>query len=131
MLVLLIAIGGAIGAVTRHAVGSLLQDASGHGFPWGTITVNVAGSFALAAIARSIEILAAPPAWRGLLAIGFCGSFTTFSAFGYESVRLFQAGQYNRAAFYIGASVLLSISAILIGLHAADAVLGSTARLPR
>lgn len=130
MLVLLIAVGGAAGALSRHWIGSMLQDAGGPGFPWGTLTINVAGSFALAAIARSIEILAAPPAWRGLLAIGFCGSFTTFSAFGYESVRLLQAGQYSRAALYIAGSVLLCITATLLGLHAADAVLGSTARLP-
>jgi CrcB protein len=66
-----------------------------------------------------------------LLAIGFCGSFTTFSAFGYESVRMLQAGLFNRAALYITGSVLLGIGATLIGLHAADAVLGSTARRPR
>ena len=125
MLVLLIAIGGAVGAVARHAVGSLLQDPAGNGFPWGTLAVNIAGSFLLATIARSIEILAAPPAWRGLLAIGFCGSFTTFSAFGYETVRLVQGGQWNRAALYVSGSVMLSIIATIMGLHASDAFLGS------
>lgn len=125
MLILLIAIGGAFGAVSRHLLGTLMHDPTGTAFPWGTFTINIAGSLTLAIIARSIEILAAPTAWRGLLAIGFCGSFTTFSAFGFETVRLAQAGQWTRAAFYICGSVLLSVLAIVVGLHATDAFFGA------
>ena len=125
MLLMLIAAGGALGAMARYAVGGWVQGPLGAAFPWGTLIVNVSGSLLLAFLVRTLEGMAAPPEYRGFLAIGFCGAFTTFSTFGYESMELIQAGQWNRATAYVFGSVLLSLAATLAGFRLASAVLGT------
>jgi CrcB protein len=124
MLLLLIAIGGAIGSVARYLVDGWIQAGNGTSFPWGTLVVNVTGSFLLALLVRWLEGVAAPPEWRGFLAIGFCGAYTTFSTFAYEAAGLFQGGQSWRTAAYIGSSVLLSFLAVLAGFQVASRLLG-------
>jgi len=125
MLLMLIAAGGALGAVARYAVGGMIHGQMGTAFPWGTMAVNVLGSLLLAFLVRTLEGIAAPPEYRGFLAIGFCGAFTTFSTFGYESMELLQAGQWNRATLYVFGSVLLSLAATLAGFRLATVALGA------
>jgi fluoride exporter len=124
MLILLIALGGAAGAVTRYAAGGWIQARAGAGFPLGTLVVNVTGSLLLAFLVRTLEGVAAPPEWRGFLAIGFCGAYTTFSTFGYESMTLMQGGQWTRATVYVMGSVLFSLLATLVGFRLAQFALG-------
>jgi fluoride exporter len=115
-----IAAGSAIGGVSRYLVGSLLQRLTGTGFPAGTLLINVSGSFLLGLIVQyAIETSAVSPELRGFLTIGFCGGYTTFSTFSYESLALIEDGQWPRAALYILLSVLLSIAAALLGVLAA------------
>jgi CrcB protein len=123
MLLLLVAIGGAAGAVARYAIGGWIQLRAGAGFPLGTLVVNVTGSLVLAFVVRFLEGVAAPPEWRGFLAIGLCGAYTTFSTFGYESVQLLQGGQWSRATVYVMSSVLLSLLAVLVGFRLAQIAL--------
>jgi len=123
MLLLLVAIGGAAGAVARYAIGGWIQLRAGAGFPMGTLLVNVTGSFVLAFTVRFLEGVAAPPEWRGLVAIGFCGAYTTFSTFGYESVQLLQGGQWTRATAYVLGSVLLSLLGVVVGFRLAQLAL--------
>lgn len=123
MLLLLVAIGGAVGAAARYAISGWIQLRAGAGFPLGTLVVNVAGSLLLAFVVRFLEGVAAPPEWRGLFAIGFCGAFTTFSTFGYESVQLLEGGQWSRAMVYVLGSVLASLIAVLLGFRLAQFVL--------
>jgi fluoride exporter len=125
MLLLLIAIGGAMGSVARYLVDGWIQSSSGASFPWGTLVVNVTGSLLLAALVRWLEGVAAPAEWRGFLAIGFCGAYTTFSTFGYEAVGLLQGGQSVRAAAYIVGNVLLSLIAVLAGFRIAALLLSA------
>jgi fluoride exporter len=123
MLLFLIALGGATGALARYAATGWIQARAGAGFPLGTLVVNVAGSLLIAFLVRFLEGIAAPPEWRGLLAIGFCGAFTTFSTFGYESVQLLEGGQWNRLVVYVMSSVLLSLLAVLFGFRLAQIAL--------
>lgn len=125
MLLMLIAIGGALGAVARYTIGEYVGSHMGTAFPWGTLLVNVSGSLVLAFSVRALETMAAPPEYRGFLAIGLCGAFTTFSTFSHETVLLMQAGQWNRATLYMFASVLLSLAATIAGFGLAGAAIGT------
>lgn len=121
-----IAIGSALGGVSRYLVGGLVQRASGAGFPTGTLVVNVTGSFLLGLFLRyGLETPTLTPELRAFLTIGFCGGYTTFSTFSYEAVALLEDGQWSRAAFYMGASLLLSLAATLLGLLAARGVIAA------
>lgn len=125
MLLLLIAAGGAMGSVARYVVSGWVHSSTGASFPWGTLAVNATGSLLLAFLVRWLEGVAAPPEWRGFLALGFCGAYTTFSTFGYEAIGLLQGGQSMRAAAYIGSSVLSSLFAVLAGFWLASLILGT------
>ena len=110
-----VALGGALGSMARVALGTLVQERAGT-FPLGTILVNVSGSFVLALV---MEYALATPAvsreMRGFLTAGFCGGYTTFSTFSYETIRLAQDGDYRRAGLYLTLSVVGSIAAALAG----------------
>ncbi|MEK6609115.1 MAG: CrcB family protein, partial [Myxococcota bacterium] len=93
-----ICFGGALGTGARHAVGLWMQRALGGAFPWGTLTVNVAGSFLLGAIAEvasSGERMS--PTLRLALTTGVMGGFTTYSTFNHETLRHFQSGAIGTA----------------------------------
>ena len=130
-LILAIALGGAIGAIGRHyTAGQMMKMTGGH-FPWGTLTVNILGSFAMGAL---IELMALKwsvgqemrafltvgrrdlDAFAGL-AVGMLGAFTTFSTFSLDVALLSERGQTMLAFAYVAVSVLASIAALFAGLH--------------
>ncbi|RBI84369.1 fluoride efflux transporter CrcB [Rhodosalinus halophilus] len=113
-----VGLGGALGAVARYLTGMAAIRLMGPGFPWATLTVNVAGSFLMGAL---VVILAQYSANRlaPLLMTGVLGGFTTFSAFSLDALTLWERGQAGLAAAYVAASVVLSLSAIAAGLLAA------------
>lgn len=115
MNLVLIAAAGALGALARYGLGGWVQ-ARGAGFPWGTLLVNVLGSFLLGFLFRTLEAMAATPEVRQALTVGFLGSFTTFSAFSFELVGLVQSGEWGRALLYATGSVLLGALAAAAGL---------------
>jgi CrcB protein len=115
----LIAAGGALGALARYGLAGWVQNRAGF-FPWGTLVVNVLGSFLLGFLFRYLEAFAVPPEWRQAMTIGFLGAFTTFSTFSYEAVALVQDGDLGRATGYVAASVILALVAVLAGLGLAD-----------
>jgi CrcB protein len=123
-----VAIGSAFGGVTRYLIGGAVQRLLDMTFPIGTLFVNVSGSFLLGAILRyALETPGLTPEIRSLLTIGFCGGYTTFSTFSYETVALLKDGEWARAGFYAAASVLLSIAATFAGLAMArEAILWRT-----
>ena len=86
----------------------------GKGFPWGTVIVNVAGSFVMGVLVVVLLHLSANR-FAPLLMTGFLGGFTTFSAFSLDAVTLFERGQITLAAGYVAGSVLLSIAALFAG----------------
>lgn len=117
--IFLIFLGGGIGAALRHGVSVGAAQAFGVTFPWGTLIVNVVGSFAIGALAawlafRSDAIWSQP--LRLFVATGILGGFTTFSAFSLDFALLFERGEAGIGAAYALASVLLSLAAVFAGL---------------
>ena len=101
-----IAVGSAIGGVSRYLVGGLSQRLAGGTFPAGTLLINVTGSFLLGFILRyGVETTTLTPEVRAFLTVGFCGGYTTFSTFSYETVALAEDGEWTRAALYVALSV--------------------------
>lgn len=123
MLVLMIAVGGAFGAVARYGLSGWVQQALTTTFPMGTLTVNVLGSFLLGFTLPLFESLAWSAEARTMATIGFLGAFTTFSTFSYEAVVLLEGGEWGRAGLYMGGSFLLGLVGVLSGMALASVLL--------
>jgi CrcB protein len=116
-LVLYAAAGGAIGTVARHLANVGFGRWLGAGFPWSTLFVNVVGGFLMGALIEALALrFDGSLELRTFIATGILGGFTTFSAFSMDAVLMIQRGETAMAAVYIGASVVLSILALLAGL---------------
>lgn len=114
--VLLIGGFGFLGTIARYAVQGVVQRVSGSTFPYGTLAVNVLGSFVVGLIATlALERAAMSPLWRSAILIGFCGGFTTFSALAYETFELARTGDPLRAGLNLVASAALGLAAVWIG----------------
>lgn len=113
MNVLLVAVGGAVGAVARYGVGLGAARLFGLAFPWGTLAVNIVGGLAMGLLAA--KTAPEQEALRLALGVGVLGDFTTFSAFSLETVRLMEH-QPGLAMLYAAASVVLSVGACWVGL---------------
>lgn len=110
---LAVAIGGAIGSVTRFWLTGAVAALTGPRFPWGTLLINVVGSLVIGLVAGltlTPERLGWHPSIRILLMTGFCGGFTTFSAFSLQTLELIQSGEIAPALGYILASVALCLA---------------------
>lgn len=130
MLLLLVALGSAVGGVSRFVLSTVVQERTGSLLPMGTLMVNVIGSFVVAFLLRyAMETPALTPEARALLATGFCGGFTTFSAFSYETLRLAQDGDYGRAVLNVVLNLVLSLLFAVAGFIAAQALLDLRRRI--
>lgn len=114
---LLVGAGGAVGSMLRYAVSYAVSKYAQHPFPFGTFIINIVGSLLIGVLFG----LAARNQWLQeggmlLLATGFCGGFTTFSAFALESVNLMQKGQSVTAIIYIGLSVIVGLLLCRLGI---------------
>ncbi len=115
-----IAAGGAIGAVLRYWVSTLVQSRTATAFPYGTLTVNVVGSLLIGFLYIWLtERLAVGPAGRAFMLIGLLGGFTTFSTFSIETLNLMESGQLGKALVNVLASVIVCVSAAALGVLAA------------
>jgi CrcB protein len=123
MIALLVFVGAGLGGVARYGVGTWVQGRMGMGFPWGTFSINVSGSFLVAALYTFLEGTVAAPEWRVFLGVGVLGGYTTFSTFSYETIQLLRDGEWNRALLYSAGSVVLSLSAAAVGLAMTSAFL--------
>ncbi len=118
MIILLqVALGGAVGAVLRYLTGLAAVRLFGTAFPWGTLVVNVAGSFVIGALA-TVLIARGAQDWSPLLVTGLLGGFTTFSAFSLDTAGLVSRGEATSALVYVAASLSLSLAAVAAGLVA-------------
>jgi len=113
--ILVVAAGGAVGAVARYVASGWVQDFSGGFFPWGTFVVNAAGSFVLGFALVWLQSTMASAELRQLVTIGFLGSFTTFSTFSYEAVAMLRDGEWWRAGGYVAGSVAVGLAAVVAG----------------
>ncbi len=125
-----VALGSAIGGVLRFAIGAVIQQRTGSTFPLGTLAINLSGSLLLGFLLRySLGTPAISPEVRAFLTTGVCGGYTTFSTFSYEAAALVEDGDYHRAAWYIGLSVVLSLAGAFIGIGLARELLDYRRRL--
>lgn len=109
-----VALGGAIGASLRYMTGLMMARLLGKGFPWGTLTVNIVGSFLMGVLV--VVLAQTGNRYAPLLMTGLLGGFTTFSAFSLDVVTLYERGQLALAGGYVAASVAVSIAALFAGL---------------
>ena len=121
--VLQVAAGGAIGASARFLTGVAIQRGLGaFAFPLGVISVNILGSFIMGALVVFLGQRGLTH-YNAFLATGILGGFTTFSSFSLEAWRLFERGEVSTAALYVGLSVVISLAALVGGVHLMRAVL--------
>ena len=118
---LLIAVFGAAGAVSRYGLGSWIQRYCGDWFPLGTLVVNVAGCFLLGLLA-GLSTHAVSHDFKNGLSAGFLGAFTTFSTFGFETVTYLEKGHLAVAAGSVAANVVLGLLAAWAGLLVARSI---------
>src|SRR5437879_13261634 len=116
---LIIAVGGAIGSVCRYVMVDLVQRMTHPAFPFGTLAVNIVGSLIVGLVSGYIMNMQAHPLIRPALIVGFCGGFTTFSTFSFETFGLISGGEWGRAAAYVVASVVACIAGTALGFAAA------------
>lgn len=112
---LLVVLGGAVGAPSRYLLDRAISSRARTALPLGTIVVNVLGCLALGAVARNA---AQPPVHGTLLAlcgVGFCGAFTTFSTFTWETLALFEDGLHRHAVANLAVSVVVGVAAAALG----------------
>ncbi len=130
---LLVMLGGALGTGARHLVSGWMSPASAS-LPWGTVTINVAGSFVIGvfgALTLAGGRFAAPEPVRLFVMVGLCGGFTTFSAFSLQTIDLLRAGAWGRAGLNVGLSVVLCLAATAAGYAAGAQLNGHAARVAR
>ena len=116
--ILLVAIGGEIGSVCRY----LLSGINVASWPWGTFAVNILGSLFIGLLVGLVSKGIVSPEIKLLLVTGFCGGFTTFSTFANESFSMMKAGDALQMALYLGASVVIGILAVWLGMNVSDTI---------
>lgn len=126
VLVLYAAFGGAVGTVARYLLTLFIQTRAGADFPVATLLINISGSVLLGFLMRyGLEATTASPGVRLLLTTGFCGGYTTFSTFSYETARILEDGEWQRGGVYVLASVVISLAGTFVGFALARALLAA------
>jgi CrcB protein len=128
MVYLWVAIGGALGSMARFWLANTMAVWTGAEFPWGTLLINVIGSFVISffgMLTGTAARFAVPYEARIFVTVGLCGGFTTFSSFSLQTIDLLRTGQPFRAVLYVAASVILCLAACALGFAAATAITGA------
>lgn len=120
---LIVFIGAGIGGALRHGVNLAALRLVGAGFPWGTLAINIVGSFVMGLVAEYFALKSGlSPQWRLFLTTGLLGGFTTFSAFSLEVALLYERGELIAAGLYMLASAVLAVLGLFAGLYVIRAV---------
>jgi len=121
--ILLLIAFGATGTLARYGLDGWIQYRVGARFPAGTLAINLLGCLLLGVIGEfSLNHISVPPDWRIGLTIGLMGGFTTFSTFGWDTVRMLNDGEWIKAVVYVGASVLGGIVCMIAGMRLGNAL---------
>ena len=120
---LLVALGGAVGALARYGLGGVIQG-NRTDFPYGTLVINILGCLAMGVLMGLVPSNIAKPSHRLLLGIGFLGAFTTFSTFSFEALSLFQHHNTTAGLLYVILSLIGCLAAVALGYLAARAIWG-------
>ena len=120
---ILVGVGGFAGAVARYLIDGRISTATGGGFPFGTLAINVSGSFAIGLLfVLAVERAALPAEWRASLMIGFLGSYTTFSTLTLESWRMIEDGAWVAAGGNLLGSMMLGMASVIGGIALGRAI---------
>ncbi len=115
--IILVATGGAMGAVARYAIGGFLGDRGAAGFPWHTMAVNISGALLIGILmGASVDRSLIGPDWRLFLGTGLLGGYTTFSTLAYETTRLIEQGLLGPAALNMFGTGVAGIIAAIVGM---------------
>lgn len=120
---LMVALGGALGSIARFWLTGVMTALTGPRFPWGTLLINVGGSFVIGLVGGltlTPDRLGWHPSVRIFLMTGFCGGFTTFSAFSLQALELLQGGEIASSLAYVIASVVLCVACTYLGWYLAQ-----------
>ncbi len=118
--ILLISLGAIVGANLRYFVAQYVSRIVPSNFPYGTLVINISASFVLGLfLIWTSERVLADPRWRLLVAVGFCGGYSTYSSYAFETFALFEAGQWVSSAMNILATNVLCFIAVVLGAVAA------------
>jgi len=121
--ILLIALMGAVGTLTRYALQGAVQFRTGSSFPYGTLAVNLSGCLLLGFLGQlTLNRMVISPEWRIAMTIGFFGGYTTFSSFGWETAKMLQDGEWTHATVYVLSSMVAGLLLTLAGIHAANRI---------
>lgn len=121
--ILLVGLGGGIGAITRYLVSVWAAQKYGSEFPYGTLLVNLAGCLIIGLFMQLVtDRIIVNPYWRMLVTVGFLGGLTTFSSFSYETVKLVGDGEMALAFYNVAANTVLGLMATWVGITIAKAV---------
>jgi CrcB protein len=115
--VFLIAVGGSLGAIARYGLSTFVYHTTSATFPWGTLVINLTGSFAIGLVIELFDTAIIPTEWRSLITIGFLGAYTTFSTYTLETVNLLRDGELKLAVFNVVASNLVGILFVVLGIY--------------
>jgi CrcB protein len=121
MNILLVAVGGAIGATARYLLGGWIQSWVGSSFPWGTLVINVSGSLIIGLVLGLVDRGTLSSQARLFLAVGLLGGYTTFSTFSYEGIQMVQSRDYGSLLIYEVTHLCLGLFAANLGLILAGA----------
>jgi len=114
--ILVVALGGALGTLSRYSLGLYISNRWNQGFPLHTFLINISGAFLLGFFhILFIERLNVSPLWRLGIGVGFFGAFTTFSTFGYEVISLLEGGSLTTAGLYTLLSILVGFTGVALG----------------
>jgi len=114
--IMVIALGGALGALSRYGLGLWISSKWSQGFPLGTFIINITGAFLLGFLnILFIEKLTISPLWRLGIGVGFLGAYTTFSTFGYEMIMLLEGGSLLTAGLYTLLTVIIGFAGVALG----------------
>jgi len=120
---LMVGIGGCLGSILRFWLGSYIGSKMGTRFPYGTLVVNITGSFLIGLVLALLTVRTQwSPTWRYLIPIGFIGGYTTFSSFEYETLRAIQEGQIGLGLLYVSTSLVFGFVAVWGGMIAGRAI---------
>lgn len=125
MNLLLVVLGGGIGAGGRYLLGGWLHLQLGNGFPWGTFAVNALGSLMIGLVFGLAQMKSISPGTTLFLAVGVLGGFTTFSAFSYETMRLLANGSIGASFLNVAGQFAVGLAAVYVGLVAARVLAGA------
>jgi CrcB protein len=121
--IFLIAVFGAIGTLARYGLQGVVQQRTGPGFPTGTLVVNVSGCLLLGFLGQlTLNRMVISPEMRVAMTIGFFGGYTTFSSFGWETIKMFEDGNWLGGSSYVLASVIFGLACMFLGIHAANRI---------